>query len=70
MTYTVTGAHSGRCYKFGVSAETAAAYAVNNGFASMGREERDALAAMKQLAVGEAWKSHEDARGIKITRTA
>lgn len=66
-TFTVVGAHTGQVYALQVSADRAAWWAHTNGM--VGAEERCA-AELETLTVGEAWKSHADARGIKITRTA
>lgn len=70
MTYAITGEYTGQVIKVGVTEGRAARYAEENGFVSYGREAQQAQHALEALAVGEAWKSHEDARGIKITRTA
>lgn len=65
--YTVVGAYTGMVLRTGTSVDDAVSYAFNNGFIGRWRE---AQAALEGLAVGAAWKSHEDARGIKITRIA
>lgn len=64
--FTVVGAYSGKVYATQVGADRAAWWAHTNGM--VGAEERCA-AELETLTVGEAWKSHADARGIKITRT-
>jgi hypothetical protein len=65
--YTIVGAHSGTVYEVGVPAERASWWAVTNGMADYGRGPEEQL---RDLGVGEAWKSHPDARGVKITRIA
>lgn len=65
MEFAIVGEYSGTIYGIGIGLAEAERYIYSNGFGD-GREARE-LAALEK---GEAWKSHEDARGVKITRTA
>lgn len=68
--FAITGEYTGMTIATGADRDRAVRYAMENGFIGYGRGEYAAAAALDALAVGGAWKSHEDARGIKITRTS
>lgn len=60
-TFTVVGQTTGRPYACGVASAAAAAW-----MQSYGAGEVE----LATLLVGEAWSSHGDTRGIRVTRVS